>query len=148
MSLSDSPTLSDRIRDRERWMRIADWIAVGLAASLPWSTSATGILAGLLAIVLLPTIRMDQWRNGLSESAAWLPIAFCALGALGMAWADVPLAESWKGLESFLKLLFVPLLMIQFRRSDFGRCAFVGFLVSCTVLMVLSWALFYFPGIP
>jgi O-antigen ligase len=148
MRVPDSPTFTDKIRDRERWLRFADWIAVGLAASLPWSTSATGIFAGMLAAVLIPAISKGEWRTGLSQPAAWLAVALCALGAIGMAWAKLPLTESWKGLESFLKLLFIPLLMIQFRRSEFGRYAFFGFLLSCTLLMVISWALFYFPGIP
>ena len=35
-----------------------------------------------------------------------------------MLWADVSFKERLRGIDSFLKLLTIPLLMIQFRRSD------------------------------
>jgi hypothetical protein len=33
--------------DRSRWMAVVDWLAVGVAVSLPWSTSVTAILVTL-----------------------------------------------------------------------------------------------------
>ena len=148
MASSEPITLADKLRDRERWLRIADILAVGLAVSLPWSTSATGIFAALLAIVLVPATRSDEWRTVLRMLAGGIPVLLCALGAVGMLWADVSMAERWRGLESFLKLLFIPLLIIQFRRSDYGRYALAGFLVASTVLLVASWALAALPGLP
>lgn len=141
-------TLADKLRDRERWIRFADCLAVGLAVSLPWSTSATEILAVLLAVFMLPTTRADEWRNVLRMSAGWLPVLLFALGALGMLWASVPMAERLDGLKSFYKLLFIPLLMIQFQRSDRGQWALIGFLISCIVLLITSWFLALMPGLP
>ena len=40
-----------QVLDRERWTRLADGLAIALAVSLPWSTSATGILIVLWLIV-------------------------------------------------------------------------------------------------
>ena len=138
-------TLTDKLRDRERWSRFADCLAVGLAVSLPWSTSATGIFAALLAIVVLPTTRADEWRKVLRMAAGWLPVLLFALGALGMLWASVPMAERLDGLKSFAKLLFIPLLMVQFQRSPRGAWALTGFLASCTVLLGASWFLRSWP---
>ena len=105
-------TWEDRLSDRDRWMRFADCLAVGLAVSLPWSTSATSIFAALLVIFLLPTIRIEEWRGALRLPAGWLPILLCGLGAAGILWANVPMSERLDGLKSFLKLLFIPLFQI------------------------------------
>ena len=42
------------VSERQRLGRVADVLAALLAAVLPWSTSAAGILAVLLVLVLLP----------------------------------------------------------------------------------------------
>lgn len=140
-------TLADKLRDRERWLRFADCLAVGLAVSLPWSTSATGIFAALLAIVVLPTTRVDEWRAVLRMPAGWLPVLLCLLGALGMLWANVPMPERWDGLRSFTKLLFIPLLIVQFQRSNRGQWALIGFLISCVLLLIVSWFFALMPGL-
>ena len=44
--------------NRARWMQLADWLAVGVAVSLPWSTSATGILIAVWLITVLPTLNV------------------------------------------------------------------------------------------
>ncbi len=147
MALAAPLTLADKLRDRERWLRFADCLAVGLAVSLPWSTSATGIFAALLAIVVLPTTRVDEWRAVLRMPAGWLPVLLCVLGALGMLWANVPMAERWDGLRSFTKLLFIPLLIVQFQRSDRGQWVLIGFLISCVMLLVASWFFALTPGL-
>ena len=77
--------------------------------------------------------------------AGWLPVALCALGAIGMLWASVPMAERLDGFKSFIKLLFIPLLMLQFRRSEHGSWVLVVFLISCTTLLALSWILKFAP---
>lgn len=147
MASTEPLTLTDKLRDRERWSRFADCLAVGLAVSLPWSTSATAIFAALFAIVVLPTTRADDWRNVLRQPAGWLPVLLFAFGALGMLWANVPMAERLDGLKSFTKLLFIPLLMVQFQRSERGSWAMAGFLISCTVLVAASWYLALMPGL-
>ena len=77
-----------------------------------------------------------------------------------MLWAEVPWRERLGGLDSFHRILFIPLLLAQFRRSRNGRWVMLGFLASCTVLLVASyahaaWQLWYpplyfwmLPGIP
>ena len=43
-----------------------------------------------------------------------------------------------KGLDSFLKLLAIPLLLVQFRRSERGTWVFAGYLLSCVALLVVT----------
>jgi hypothetical protein len=51
--------------DRMRLAAVADWLMVAVAVSLPWSTSATGIL---LVLWLLALIRRS---NGPNCGANW-----------------------------------------------------------------------------
>ena len=74
--------------------------------------------------------------------AGYLPVALFVFGVIGMVWADVSLHERWKGLESFIKLLMIPLLLVQFRRSDRALYVFGAYLAACYVVFLLS-SLFY-----
>jgi O-antigen ligase len=132
---------------QERLTRVADGLAVALAVSLPWSTSATSILAVLLLIALVPTLDLAALRTELTTPAGGMPVLLWIFGLMGMLWANAPLAERIDGLSSFHKLLVIPLLIVQFRRSGRGFWVLAGFLISCSVLLVLSWALVLLPGL-
>jgi O-antigen ligase len=113
-----------------RLAAVADWLMVAVAVSLPWSTSATGILLVLWLLALIPTLEWPELRRELVTLAGGLPVLLFLLGVLGMTWADVTLLERWEGLDSFFKLLVIPLLMTQFRRSGNGERVFIGFLAA------------------
>ena len=135
--------------DRERSERIADGLAVALAASLPWSTSATSILAVLWGIAVLPTLNVSAVRRTLLTAAGGLPVLFWLLALAGMLWAvDVSMAERWDGLSPFHKLLVIPVLIVQFQRSERAPWVLKGFLISCGILLVLSWILVFVPVLP
>jgi O-antigen ligase len=132
---------------KQHFARLADGLAVALAVSLPWSTSATAIIAGLWLLALTPTLDFPSLRRIVFMPGGGLPVLFVALGALGMVWAEVPWAERFDGLGSFIKFLFIPLLMYWFYRSNGGRQVLIGFVSSCVVLLVVSWS-FWAYGIP
>jgi O-antigen ligase len=135
------------VRDRAEWMRHGDWLAVAVAVVLPWSTSWTLILALLWWIARI-AMRDHQaaLRDALTPAGA-LPLALAALGALGLLWAQAPWPELVDGITGFYKLLFIPLLLSQFRRSERGSFVLIGFLASCTALVVTSWGLALLPGL-
>jgi O-antigen ligase len=135
-----------RLTDRLRLADTADWLAVATVVSLPWSTSATGILLVLLLLALIPTLNWPDLRRELVTPAGGLPVLLVGLGVFGMAWADVTLAERWGGVGSFFKLLVIPLLLVQFRRSERGWWVFVAYVVSCVVLLVASTVVQFVPG--
>ena len=97
--------------------QIADGLVTAVAVSLPWSTSASSILIVLWLIALVPTLDAASVRRELLSAAGGLPVLLWALGAIGMLWADVSWSDRIAGLSGFHKLLFVPLLLAQFRRS-------------------------------
>ncbi|MGZ8369224.1 MAG: O-antigen ligase family protein, partial [Rhodoplanes sp.] len=134
-----------RTLQRGRLQALADGLAVAVAVSLPWSTSATGILIVLWLIVLLPTIELSAVRRELATPAGGLPVALCALAVLGLAWTDASWAERFEGLAGYVKLLTIPLLFAQFRRSERGWEALAGYLVSVLVLLAVSWTLTTWP---
>jgi O-antigen ligase len=121
---------------------------VALVVSLPWSTSATGILAVLWLLTLLPALDPALLRRVVSQPAGGLPVLLVMLGVIRMLWADVPWAERFDGATSFLKLLFIPLFPRHFFRSGAGRHVLIGFLCSCVVLLVVSWLLLVWPSMP
>ncbi len=134
--------------DRARLLLIADWLAVGVAVSLPWSTTATSILIALWLIAILPTLNTDQLGRELKTAAGFLPVLLWVLAAVGMLWADVGFAERIGGLGKFHRLLFIPLLLMQFRRSEHGSWVLHGFFGSVLALLVASWGLALIPGLP
>ena len=133
--------------DRARLTKIADGLAVAVAVSLPWSTSATGILLVLWLIALIPTLTWSDVRHQLTTAVGGLPVLLLLLGVVGMAWADVSWHERWGGLGGFVRLLAIPLLMAQFRRSEGGQQVLIGFLISCVALLIASFVVTMWPNI-
>jgi len=132
-------TLTATFFDRARLERAADALAVAAVVSMPWSTTATSILLVLWLVVLVPTLDWPAVRREIWTPAGGLPVLFCLLGIVGMLWADVPWPERFGGLNSFHRMLFIPLLLAQFRRSGNGRWVMIGFLASCVGLLLLSY---------
>jgi O-antigen ligase len=142
----ESAVLKQAVR-APRLGQIADGLVAAVAVSLPWSTSATAILIVLWLIALVPTLDAASVRRELLSAAGGLPVLVWVLGALGMLWADVSWSERIAGLSGFHKLLFIPLLLAQFRRSSQARWAIIGFLASSVALLIVSWALVLTPGL-
>src|SRR4029078_1619781 len=124
--------------NRKKLATAADILAVAIAVSLPWSTSASGILIGVWFFTLVTLLRWDEVRREILTPAGGLPVLLVLLGVAGMLWADVTWLERWRGLDSFLQLLAIPLLLVQFRRSERGTWVFAGYLLSCVALLAVT----------
>ena len=127
--------------DRQGRARYADALAASVAVSLPWSTSATAVLAVIWFIVLVPTLELPTLRSATRHAAGITPLILVALAAIGMFWADVSWRERLHGLEGFIKLLFIPLLLAQFQVSRRGWWVIFGFLGSSIALLAVSYSL-------
>jgi O-antigen ligase len=127
--------------DRSSLILAADWLAVVVALVLPWSTSAVGIAVALWLVVLLPTLDATSLKRELGTGAGGFPVVLWCLGAVGMLWADVDWHYRFAGLDSFHRLLAVPLLLAQFRRSASAIWAIRGFFISSIILLVTSYAI-------
>jgi hypothetical protein len=134
--------------DRHRLARVTDGAAAAVAASLPWSTSATGILVAIWFVALLLTLDLAMLRREIMTPAGGAPLILVALAGLGMAWADVGLGQRLHGFEGYLKLLCIPFLLVQFRGSARGWWVIYGFFGAAAALLVVSFGLAWIPGLP
>jgi O-antigen ligase len=126
---------------------LADGFAVWVAVSLPWSTSATGVLIVLWLLALLPTVDAAALQREVATLAGGLPVLLWLLAAFGMLWAEVDWSQRVGDMGAFHKLLAIPLLLYQFRASDQGKWVLIGFLISCVALLAVSWAFAFYPSI-
>ncbi|HEY6259408.1 MAG TPA: O-antigen ligase family protein [Xanthobacteraceae bacterium] len=139
---------ASNVVNRLGFARAADAYAALVAASLPWSTTATTILIVAWLVILLPTLDVATMRREIMTAAGGAPLILLALAALGTLWADVSVTDRLGGLEGYLKLLFIPFLFAQFRRSPNGGWVIIGFFGSGLALLVLSWAMVLIPDWP
>ncbi len=140
-------TLSTTARfDRAFFETLADWLAVGVALALPWSTTATGICIVAWLLTVLPTLDAAAVKREVVTAAGGLPLLLWCLGFVGMLWADVSWTARLGGLDGFNRLLMIPLLLAQFRRSEHGIWVIYGFLVSSAVVLVVSLVMIATPG--
>jgi hypothetical protein len=140
-------TLRIRALDARTWAQAADWLAVGVAVALPWSTSASSVLIALWLLTVLPTLDAAAVKRALTSAAGGLPVLLCVLAAVGMLWADASWHERLGGLDGFVKVSVIPLLLAHFRRSEHGVWVLFGFFVSVLAVLLCSWALVIVPGL-
>jgi O-antigen ligase len=146
--------------ERARLARLADGLAMATVASLPWSTSAASIFIVLWLLALLPTLDVKAVSPDVLTAAGGIPVLLWLLGIAGLMWAaDVSWRERLGGIESFHRLLVVPLAFAQFRRSEQGIAVAIVFLLSESVLLAFSFVHYalwdfrpfhfgYFAGVP
>ncbi|MEH2554128.1 O-antigen ligase [Bradyrhizobium algeriense] len=134
-------------RDRALWMTIADVFAILAAFTLPWSTTLVAIFVpcwlGAVALVM-------DWRaygRLLKQPICYLPFALVGLALVGTLWSDAAWGARLYAIAPTLKLLVLPGLFYHFERSSRGMWVFVAFLVSCALLMVVSWLVAYDPSL-
>src|ERR1700751_4599329 len=132
--------------DRSALARLADWAAVAVAVALPWSTSAVGIAVAVWLVILLPSLDANAVKRALISPAGGFAVALWCLGVIGMAWADVSWHDRFAGLNSFHRLLAIPLLLAQFRRSGNGIWVIGGFFISSIALLIASYVIVFVFG--
>jgi O-antigen ligase len=124
---------------RDTLPRIADGLAAAVVASLPWSTSATGILIALWLVAILPTLDVAGLRQQVLSPWGGFAVLLAVLAIAGLLWSDASLPERFRGVEPFLRLLMIPVLFAQFRRSGRGDWVDIAFLGSAIILLAASF---------
>jgi O-antigen ligase len=140
--------LTGRFANDINFRRNADYLAIAVAISLPWSTSATAILMVILILAFLPTLNLADLRKEIFTMAGGFPLLLFAWAAIGMLWVDATWAEAFAGLRQFSKLLAIPVLLAYFRHSNCGMQVMAGFIASCIALLALSLIIVLWPEIP
>jgi O-antigen ligase len=124
-----------------------DLLAVLLAALLPWSTSGVAIVAVVWLVALIPTLDLRAFARSLKRPISALPIALFAAAVVGTLWSDAEWSARLYAVGPTVKLLMLPLLFYHFERSTRGMWIFTAFLVSCTLLMTVSWIVAFDPAL-
>jgi len=136
-----------RWRDPAAQERIADFLAALVAAALPWSTSLVAIFAVAWLIAVAPTLDPKTFKELLKRPICALPVALFLLAVAGTLWSDAPWGTRFHAIGPTVKLLVLPLLIYHFERSTRGAWVFVAFLVSCSLLMAVSWIVAFNPNL-
>ena len=134
-------------RDPTTWAAAVDMLAVLLALSLPWSTSLVGIFGVVIVLAMMPFLDVEAFLRSLRRPISALPIVFFLLALVGTLWSDAAWGARVYAVGPTAKLLVLPFLFYHFERSQRGQWVFVAFLVSCTLLMVMSWIVAFKPGL-
>jgi O-antigen ligase len=129
------------------WMPVADAFAVLTALTLPWSTSLVAIFAACWLGAAALIVDYPVCFRSLKQPICLMPVALFALAAAGMLWSEAAWNARLYALGPALKLLFLPGLFHHFERSSRGMWVFAAFLVSCTLLMAVSWLVLFDPSI-
>jgi hypothetical protein len=129
------------------WMPLADTFAVLTAASLPWSTSLVGIFTACWFGAAAMVVDYPAYFRSLKRPAFALPLALFALAVVGTLWSEASWNARLYAVGPAIKLLFLPVLFHYFERSSRGMWVFVAFLVSCTLLMAVSWLVLFEPSL-
>jgi O-antigen ligase len=139
--------LSKRWRDPAAWVTTADVFAVLIALSLPWSTSAVAIFAVAFLVTMVPFLDLGAFLQSLKRPICVVPMALFGLAVVGTLWSDASWGARLHAIGPTVKLLLLPVLLFHFERSSRGVQVLTAFLVSCAVLLVMSWIVAFDPGL-
>jgi O-antigen ligase len=116
-----------------------------VAASLPWSTTAVAVFITLWLIALIPTLEPRSFLRFLRQPACFLPLALFALAVIGTLWSEGLWPQRLQGISPLAKLLAIPFLIYHFERSTRGVQVLLAFLLSCVLLLAMSWIVAFEP---
>jgi hypothetical protein len=134
-------------RDQVLWTTIADVFAILAALTLPWSTSLPGIFVACWLGAVAWVMDWCAYGRLLKQPICYLPLALVGLALVGTLWSDAAWPARLYAVGPTLKLLVLPALFYHFQRSSRGMWVFVAFLVSCALLIVMSWIVAYDPSL-
>ena len=137
--------LSRRWRDPAAWITTTDIFIILIALSLPWSTSLVAIFAVAALVTMVPFFDAKVFLRSLKRPVCAVPVALFVLALVGTLWSDAPWGARLYAVGPAAKLLMLPVLFYHFERSARGLWVFFAFLVSCILLMAMSWIVTFDP---
>lgn len=122
--------------------------AIATAFFLPFSTSGQAIAISVFAVLALLTLDRTHFVETMRLPAAWLPVALFALLLVGVSWSMLPFAAAIKWVGPYAKLLLIPLLLATAFTPKQALHIGYGFLASCVIILILSYAAILWPTGP
>jgi O-antigen ligase len=134
-------------RDPAAWSTTVDVFVILIAFALPWSTTLVAIFAAAMLVSMGPFLDVRAFLQSLKRPICALPIAFFVLAVVGTLWSDASWGTRLYAIGPTAKLLMLPVLFYHFERSARGIQVFIAFLISCTLLTVMSWIVAFDPAL-
>jgi O-antigen ligase len=134
-------------RDPAAWITTSDVFIILIAVSLPWSTSLVAVFAVAALVTMIPFFDAKAFLQLLKRPVSTVPIALFVLAVAGMLWSDAQWGARLYAIGPAAKLLMLPVLFYHFERSSRGLQIFAAFLISCVLLMVMSWIVAFDPAL-
>lgn len=122
-----------------RRAQVADYCAMLMAVSLPWSTTAFGIFTLIWLVAVAAIVDVYQFFLTVRRRPWLLSTALFVLAVLGVFWSTAPWSVRLHAASTMIKLLAIPLFVYQFDRSENGPKVLYSFYLSCVALLFLSW---------
>jgi O-antigen ligase len=138
-------SLARRLRDPTAWSTTVDVFAILVAISLPWSTSLVAIFAVALLLTRISFLDLRAFLQVLRRPICLAPLALVLLACAGTLWSDADWGTRLHAINPTTKLLMLPVLFYHFQRSERGLWVFLAFMISCTLLTVMSWIVLFHP---
>jgi O-antigen ligase len=132
-------------RDPAAWITTSDIFLILVALSLPWSTTLVAIFAVAALVAMAPSFDAKAFLQSLKRPVSIAPVALFFLALVGTLWSDAPWGARLYAIGPTAKLLLLPVLFYHFERSSRGLQVFTAFLVSCMLLMAMSWLVAFDP---
>jgi O-antigen ligase len=145
VTISSSGKMPRVWRDPAAWITTTDIFLILVALSLPWSTSLVAIFAVAALVSMAPFFDGKAFLQSLKRPISVFPVALFALALFGTLWSGAPWGTRLYAVGPAAKLLMLPVLFYHFGRSARGVQVFTAFLVSCILLMAMSWLVAFDP---
>ena len=120
-------------------MTAADVCVILIAVSLPWSVTLVAVFAVAWLVAMAPLLELSAFLQSLKRPISALPVALFVLAAVGTLWSDAAWGVRLYAVGPTVKMLALPLLFFHFERSQRGAHVLWAFLLSCTLLLAMSW---------
>jgi hypothetical protein len=96
---------------------------------------------------MAPFLDVRAFLQSLRRPICAAPIALFALAVIGTLWSDAAWGARLYAVGPAAKLLMLPVLFYHFERSGRGLWVLAAFLISCVLLMAMSWIVVFEPGL-
>ena len=132
-----SATGSKVYRIFDKW---AGFFVVLSCVALPVSVSATDIALSLSMILgLISAIGQKRVWAVFAHPVVKVALVLYGLVCLGMFWGHVPWHYTTIAVHKYLKLLFIPLLLLIFYRQPIRRYALNAFIIGNGIMVLMSF---------
>ena len=136
-----STTAATWLRACRRRLRNANsHLLTGVVFTVPFSTAASNILAGVLLLCWLAQGEFRQsWREVRDNPLIWAASAFLLLHVLGLAWTEHG-EEGWAALRKEWKFLMLPVFLVCARTEHRARYL-AAFVAAMAIAVAVSFGI-------